>query len=186
MQFTVDKSRDILPQKIRELLKKKGATQQDLADYLGITRQAVNNYCVGKTYPIGDLILKIADFFNVPAEYIISGYQPEQKAIRDELKLSAAALEMLKSVSSGELHDIFFFVDKLLSDKGFYLAMISAITTIETTQTVAINLSREGKTEIEKIILREFLDFGKDKATKKLADYFMSFADKLYPYKIDE
>lgn len=188
MNFELGKYTKEFPQRLKELLKAKKASQRELAEYLGITQQAVSFYCSGKNYPDGDYILKIADFFGVSVEYLLTGYQPEEKAIKDELKLSATAIEKLKAVSSGELHDVYFFVDKLLADDAFYSAMRGAIGIIETNQTIAINLDRNNgeRTEEEKLVLSKFLDFGKYEAAKKLTDYFMSFADKLYRYKISE
>lgn len=183
-----DNNAEGFPQRLKDLLKTKGATQTALAEYLGVSHQTISYYCAGKIYPKSNLVLKIAEFFNVPAEYLLTGYQPEQKTIRDELKLSAGAIEKLKAVSSGELHNVYFFVDKLLADDAFYSAMRQAIGIIETNQSVAINLDRNGseRTEAEKFVLSKFLDFGKYEAAKKLTDYFMGFADRLYPYKISE
>jgi len=68
-----------------ELLRKqKKLTHQDMADKLGITRQAYSNYENGKREPDYSTLEKIADFFKVKVDYLLGRTDdpfPSQKSI---------------------------------------------------------------------------------------------------------
>lgn len=65
--------------------KRKGISQQAVADFLGITRQAYWNYENGKREANYDTLLKLAAFFGASIENLISDRQsPSQK---DEVTL---------------------------------------------------------------------------------------------------
>jgi transcriptional regulator with XRE-family HTH domain len=58
---------------IMRLRKEKNITQEQLAEKLNVTRQAVSNWENGKTQPDIDTIVKIAGIFEVEVEEIIYG-----------------------------------------------------------------------------------------------------------------
>lgn len=58
-------------QRLRSLRDKHGATRQALADYLGISQQMVGVYLGGKNVPSYDKLVKIAEFFEVDAAYLL-------------------------------------------------------------------------------------------------------------------
>lgn len=60
-------------QRIRLLLKNNGNTVFDLANYLGKSRQLMYNWQHDKMNPTLPDLLKMANFFGVPLEYLISG-----------------------------------------------------------------------------------------------------------------
>ena len=69
-----------------------GKTQQDVADYLGITRQAYSNYEAGKREPDYETLLKIGEYFNCSTDYLLGNREdPAPKAseldaiLKDEL-----------------------------------------------------------------------------------------------------
>jgi transcriptional regulator with XRE-family HTH domain len=57
--------------KLRELREKKGVTQQDLADFLGVGRPTIAGYETKNKQPDYDKLVKIADYFNVPIDYLL-------------------------------------------------------------------------------------------------------------------
>ena len=59
---------------IRALRLQHGMTQDDLAEKLHVTRQAVSNYERGKTYPDTEQLTQIADVFHIPIEDLIYGH----------------------------------------------------------------------------------------------------------------
>ena len=56
---------------LKRIRKEKGWTQQELADKLYVTRQAVSNWELGKTEPDADMLIKISEIFQVNAENIL-------------------------------------------------------------------------------------------------------------------
>lgn len=72
-------------------------SQQDLADKLGIKRQTVSLYLTGQSVPDALQIRKIAQFFNVSADWLLGlTNDPKRNPTAvDELKLSVEAAEIL-------------------------------------------------------------------------------------------
>ena len=62
---------------IKRLRQDKGLNQEQLAEQLYVTRQAVSNWETGKTQPDIETLTKIAEFFNVSVEYLIYGKEPK-------------------------------------------------------------------------------------------------------------
>lgn len=70
---------DVFPVRLRRLLKDKGETQQELADHLGCTRQMISYYSDGSSSPNVRTIVKISEYFNVTADYLL-GVKSEAKS----------------------------------------------------------------------------------------------------------
>lgn len=58
---------------IKKLRKAKKLTQDQLAEQLHVTRQAVSNWEIGKTQPDVETLTKLAEIFGVSVERIIYG-----------------------------------------------------------------------------------------------------------------
>lgn len=62
----------------RKALKK---TQQEMADYLGISRQAYSNYETGKREPDYETLLKLGEYLDCSIDYLLGKKNdPSQKA----------------------------------------------------------------------------------------------------------
>ena len=60
----------IFSSRLRLLLNKKKISKQTLADIIGISRQAISQYCDGSTIPNADKLTEIAKYFNVSLDYL--------------------------------------------------------------------------------------------------------------------
>ena len=60
-----------LPEKLYMLRKKSGLSQEQLAEKLGVSRQAVSKWEGGQSIPEIDKIVYISKFFNVTTDYLI-------------------------------------------------------------------------------------------------------------------
>ena len=60
---------------LRALLKEKKITFEELAKYLNCTKQAVSNYCRGVTTPNYETLIKLADYFGVSCDYLLTGVE---------------------------------------------------------------------------------------------------------------
>lgn len=58
---------------LKNLRVSKGVSQQIVADYLGITRQAYSNYENGNRTPDYEILLKLGEFFDVTVDEILRG-----------------------------------------------------------------------------------------------------------------
>lgn len=57
--------------RLRKLRTEHKRSQQDVADFLGITRQGYGSYESGKTEPDHDTLIRIADYFEVSTDYLV-------------------------------------------------------------------------------------------------------------------
>lgn len=88
-------------------------SQGMMAEHIGISRQAVNQYCTGATIPSLEVLIKIADYFNVTTDYLLGRTQdpsPNPTAT-DELDLSPAAIQNIQLAKK-------FGIDRFLSNNG--------------------------------------------------------------------
>ena len=73
-----------LGQKIRELRRRDGRTQENLADALGVTSQAVSRWEANGGYPDMEMIPSIANYFGISIDELF-GYDNERSKKIDEL-----------------------------------------------------------------------------------------------------
>lgn len=79
-----------VPERIQELRKQKGISQEELANELGVSRQAVSKWESGQSFPELDNIVALSDYFGVSADHILKGTEP---AVQEPVKQTVAALK---------------------------------------------------------------------------------------------
>lgn len=60
-----------LSEKLYELRKKDGLSQEQLAERLGVSRQAVSKWESGKAVPESDTLISISEYFGVSLDYLM-------------------------------------------------------------------------------------------------------------------
>ncbi len=65
------------PIRLKELRRIHGMRQQDLAEELNISQQSVSRYENGKHYPDIPALIEIADYFDVPLDYLVGRKWPK-------------------------------------------------------------------------------------------------------------
>ena len=112
-------------------------TQAALAAHLGVRPQTVAYYVNGESLPNCEQLLKIAEFFNVTCDFLMTGRRLENKAMCDELGLSDETIQKLRLLNSNydgfEGADGFDYaprmlalLDVILQDGEFYDALQAA------------------------------------------------------------
>lgn len=61
----------VFSSRLRSLIEEKNISKQKLADEIGVSRQAISQYCDGSTVPNADKLLKIAEYFNVSLDFLV-------------------------------------------------------------------------------------------------------------------
>lgn len=61
-----------LAEKMIELRKQNGLSQQDLADRLGVSRQAISRWETGAVQPLADSVRGLAQVFQVSTDYLLN------------------------------------------------------------------------------------------------------------------
>lgn len=81
---------------IKKIRNELGMTQQELADRLNVTRQAVSSWETGKNHPDLDMLEKIAQIYGVGLEELIYGRKkPKQQIDRKRRIMRAAVFGMI-------------------------------------------------------------------------------------------
>ena len=110
------------PRVLRELLDRhpvtgKRTTLKELAKAVDVRQQTVSLYKNGETQPTPETLVRIADYFDVSVDYLLTGVSSQNKPIYEELGLSEEAIGMLKRAKETA---IIATLNELLSDRGFY------------------------------------------------------------------
>ncbi len=62
--------------RIQTLRKGRGISQEELADKIGVSRQAVSKWESGQSTPDIDKIILLSDYFDVTTDYLLKGIEP--------------------------------------------------------------------------------------------------------------
>lgn len=77
---------------LRQLRMVSGMTQEQAAEKLGVTRQALSGYETGRTRPDLDMLMRLAEIYGTDLEGILYGQEPAQRAMR---RINMAAIALL-------------------------------------------------------------------------------------------
>lgn len=96
--------------RLRELIENKGVSKQTISTEIGVSRQAISQYCDGSTVPNADKLLKIADYFNVSVDYLVGKTEVptinrDLQFICDYTGLSVDAADLLHAYSPKQYGD---------------------------------------------------------------------------------
>lgn len=75
-----------LCEKLKDLRKKRGISQQELADAIFVSRSAVAKWESGKGFPSKDAITALGEYYNVPDGYLVTD-EPEQVIVKKNKKV---------------------------------------------------------------------------------------------------
>lgn len=100
-------------------------TQKELAEAVGVRPQTISLYINGSTQPTPETLVKMAEFFGVSVDYLLTGISAENIDINVALGLSEDAITMLKRAheydkDAGEFPVPTKLINDLFSDKTFY------------------------------------------------------------------
>lgn len=70
--------KDILAKRLRECRKEKGYTQMQVSIYCNITEKAYQNYELTTREPKLDILIRIADLFEVSIDYLVGRTDTKQ------------------------------------------------------------------------------------------------------------
>ena len=94
----------IFAERLRFLMKEHSTKQTDLAEYLGLTRQAISKYADGSALPNIENLQKICNFFEVSSDYMLGLSNSEslvekERFCSDFTGLNSNSLTVLNSIS---------------------------------------------------------------------------------------
>ena len=94
----------MFPIRLKNLRQSKELNQVQLASKLGVKKQSVSNWENDNIMPSIDMLIKIADFFNVSTDYLLGRQTPQE---------TAPALLDVTGLTPEQLEHIQFIVDDL-------------------------------------------------------------------------
>ena len=71
--------------RIQALRRAKGVSQEELADAIGVSRQAVSKWESEQSTPDPDKIVRLCDYFDTTADYLLRGIEPAAARGRDPM-----------------------------------------------------------------------------------------------------
>ncbi len=120
------------PRRFTALIERKGITQAELGTYLGVTRQCISKWARGDNKPDITYLVKIANYFNVSADYLVglSDNETVKENIQQACKITGLSDNSINSLIS--LQKSLNVLDTLLLNQNFIelLNLIDDIYTI--------------------------------------------------------
>lgn len=179
------------PTILRELLEchpKTGekTTLKALGEYVGIRQQTISLYKNGTTQPTPENLVKIAEYFNVSVDYLLTGISSENKDMHEELGLSEDAITLMKYAKDTEGFNgaapLIKLLDSLLSDKDFYEFLEELDLKAEQVRSVLngkFDKSNAGNLDIEGYFIWDLQKFVEEFILKELQKYGLQIEDNV-------
>lgn len=104
----------MLSDRLKAIRKKRGYSQQQMAQKLHLTQGAISQWENGLTVPAADQLLSLAEVFGVSVDEILRDEQPEEKNAKKEAPTGEALdnklIEMLTSLTPDQVQRVMDFV----------------------------------------------------------------------------
>ena len=106
---------EIFMKRMKELRQKKGISMEDLANALGVSKSRINMWENYGSVPRSDVLVKIAEYYNVPTDYLLGNNNPAEaptdaklNALQRNLgKLNEDELKKAEDVLKAVFADVF-------------------------------------------------------------------------------
>jgi Predicted transcriptional regulators len=93
----------MLAQRLGEVRKRKGISQQNVADSLGLSRGRLGNYEQGTREPDSEMLRQLANFYNVSVDYLLgNSNEPRPPIGGHDIRLAAHNERRFDDVSNEE------------------------------------------------------------------------------------
>lgn len=87
-----------LAERLQELRKTAGYSQEQVAEMLGLSRQAISKWESGQGKPEIDNIIKMTEIYHVSTDYILLGIE-NQMTVPEKKKMEKEYREAIKAIS---------------------------------------------------------------------------------------
>lgn len=92
----------MIEERIKSLREERKITQQELAQYLGVTQKTISNYEKGERSPDPETLKKIADYFDVTVDYLLGRSNHRKLTRRDERDIEKIIEETRQRIENTE------------------------------------------------------------------------------------
>ena len=102
---------------LKELVKRSGKTQKEIASDLQLTQQRFNFYVTGKREPDNEMLIILSNYFGVSTDYLLKKVQKEKPIAKIDDKLvnpiDLKIVELLKKMNPRDKAAIMAQIDAL-------------------------------------------------------------------------
>lgn len=162
-----------LPEILKEKMRERNLTQSALAKDFGFVQQTIQQYCSGKNEPDFKTAKKLADYFNISLDELITGSKYELKEIREYLGFTDNELKNLKEFSFNPL------AQALFEDKKFAEIFSAVITSLSINFNSVKNVINSYGNSLTP---EAFNDLILTQAVNTLDNYFREFFKEKMPF----
>lgn len=115
-----------LSEKILELRKAKGLSQEQLAEKIGVSRQSISKWETGESVPEIERLTELSNVFNVTTDYLLKPSEVDELSIRTEL----LEKQQQDLIEKADVKSRIRF--RILSCVAIYLVALAAILVFDT------------------------------------------------------
>lgn len=113
--------------RIQYLRKQKGLSQEELADKMGVSRQAVSKWESEQSMPDLDKIIIMSDLFEVTTDYILKGIEPVSAKSKKTIKTLHLGCMLIFATIAGIWS---FTANRFDYDEGLFIILAGGIVGI--------------------------------------------------------
>lgn len=110
--------------RIRELRKNKGLSQEELAEQLGVSRQAISKWESEQSVPDIEKIILISDYFEVSTDYVLKGIELSNAIGKKTKKHIIISFSVIFALLAGVFS---FAANRFRDDEIFFIAIAGAV-----------------------------------------------------------
>lgn len=117
-----EKTQPITAIRVKEILRIKGWTQSELANYAGVTQQTVQQWASGKTTPTGERLRRLAQATGKPEWWFFSGREEDNSAGPSSTEQSdmpeseARLLELFRQLPEVQKEQVIHHVENVVEE----------------------------------------------------------------------
>lgn len=120
----------ILADKIINLRKKNGWSQEELAEKLGVTRQSVSKYEGAQSIPDLDKILKLSEIFGVTTDYLIKDELEEEEYVPSQMQENESESDRIVHKVTMEMANEYLQIIDWTAGKTAFATMLCILSPI--------------------------------------------------------
>lgn len=96
---------------------KKGLSQTEVADILGLNKTAVSKWEGNKTFPDPQILIRVANLYNVSADYLL-GISDDEQLFDDARVPKTEVQDLFDQLNSGEQARVIGYMENMLERRG--------------------------------------------------------------------
>lgn len=113
-----------IAERIQYLRKQKGYSQEELADRMGVSRQAVSKWESGQSMPDLEKIIVMSNLFEVTTDYILKGIEPVSTTNKKTIKTLYTGFVLIFATVAGIWS---FTANRFRFDECFFIVLAGGV-----------------------------------------------------------